>query len=170
VVQEPSLRYKGDWHAIKTIAKTEGFRGIYKGYGATLASFGPFSAVYMTLYEEMKAQACKVLDKPTEAELPFACFWGGGALAGSISAFVTSPLDMAKLRIQVDRGSSKVFTYGYRNVLDGVRQIWRQDGVKGLFRGSAARVAFHGPSTGITIGLYDSVKTWVNTLRDQEQL
>ena len=40
-----SLQYKGGWDALVKICKTEGPMGIYKGYGATLASFGPFSAL-----------------------------------------------------------------------------------------------------------------------------
>ena len=40
-----SVQYKGGWDALVKICKTEGPLGIYKGYGATLASFGPFSAL-----------------------------------------------------------------------------------------------------------------------------
>jgi len=35
--------YKNGWDAVKKISRTEGLSGIYRGYGATLASFGPFS-------------------------------------------------------------------------------------------------------------------------------
>ena len=35
------------------ISKQEGLRGIYKGYWATLLSFGPFSALYFGLYEKV---------------------------------------------------------------------------------------------------------------------
>jgi len=34
--------------------KVEGFRGIYKAYGATVMSFGPFSALYFLFYEYFK--------------------------------------------------------------------------------------------------------------------
>jgi Mitochondrial carrier protein len=49
-----SYYYKNGYDALIQISKTEGIRGIYKGYGATLASFGPFSALYFTIYEQMK--------------------------------------------------------------------------------------------------------------------
>ena len=45
--------YKNSIDAVKTIARVEGFRGIYRGYAATLLSFGPFSALYFTFYEEV---------------------------------------------------------------------------------------------------------------------
>jgi len=39
------IQYKGGFDALMKICKTEGIMGIYRGYGATLASFGPFSAL-----------------------------------------------------------------------------------------------------------------------------
>ena len=35
----------------------EGLGGIYRGYMATLYSFGPFSALYFSFYEEFKTAA-----------------------------------------------------------------------------------------------------------------
>ena len=46
--------YKNDLDAIKQIKHTEGVRGLYRAYGATVLSFGPFSALYFMFYEKMK--------------------------------------------------------------------------------------------------------------------
>lgn len=46
--------YKGSLDALIQICRQEGLTGIYKGYGATLLSYGPFSALYFFLYEEVK--------------------------------------------------------------------------------------------------------------------
>lgn len=54
-VTDPSMNYKGSLDALRTIMRTEGLRGIYKGYGATLLSFGPFSAVHFLCYETVRA-------------------------------------------------------------------------------------------------------------------
>ena len=48
-----TTHYKGSLDALRTIVRSEGLRGIYKGYIATLLSYGPFSAVYFLLYEEV---------------------------------------------------------------------------------------------------------------------
>lgn len=45
--------YRGSWDALVTIARQEGVRGVYRGYWATLLSFGPFSAAYFALYEKV---------------------------------------------------------------------------------------------------------------------
>lgn len=48
--------YRNTLHALQTIMKTEGLGGLYKGYVATLLSFGPFSALYFMLYEKVPAE------------------------------------------------------------------------------------------------------------------
>ena len=35
----------------------EGARGLYRAYGATVMSFGPFSALYFLFYEKLKEKA-----------------------------------------------------------------------------------------------------------------
>lgn len=50
----PEVPYRGSMDALKTIIQQEGIRGIYKGYTATVCSYGPFSAIYFVLYEEVK--------------------------------------------------------------------------------------------------------------------
>jgi hypothetical protein len=46
--------YSGSFNAFRTILKEEGARGLYKGYFATLFSYGPFSAIYFGVYEEVR--------------------------------------------------------------------------------------------------------------------
>lgn len=49
-----AYEYKGDMDAIRQIKATEGVRGLYKAYAATVFSFGPFSALYFMFYETFK--------------------------------------------------------------------------------------------------------------------
>jgi hypothetical protein len=44
--------------AFRQILAKEGIRGLYRAYGATLAFFGPFSALYFTFYEHSKRLFC----------------------------------------------------------------------------------------------------------------
>lgn len=39
--------------ALVSILKNEGLRGLYKGYYATVLSFGPFSALYFSFHEKV---------------------------------------------------------------------------------------------------------------------
>ena len=45
--------YRGSAHALRTIIAEEGLRSIYRGYGATVLSYGPFSALYFLFYEKV---------------------------------------------------------------------------------------------------------------------
>ena len=49
-----AYEYRGDVDAFRQIMKTEGLHGLYRAYGATVASFGPFSAFYFMFYEHFK--------------------------------------------------------------------------------------------------------------------
>ena len=52
--------YRNTNDAFRKILQTEGIRGIYKGYGATLLSFGPFSAFYFLFYENVSVYGNQV--------------------------------------------------------------------------------------------------------------
>mmetsp|Transcript_14091 Transcript_14091/g.18379 ORF Transcript_14091/g.18379 Transcript_14091/m.18379 type:complete len:93 (+) Transcript_14091:1-279(+) len=79
---------------------------------------------------------------------------------------MTSPLDMAKLRLQVQRGnvsSSKALpnqqlhdVVKYRGMLDCLKYAYNDGGVKALFRGAGARVLHFVPATTITMSSYET--------------
>lgn len=52
-----TFKYNSDLDAIRQILRSEGTRGFYRAYGATVMSFGPFSALYFLFYEKLKEQA-----------------------------------------------------------------------------------------------------------------
>jgi len=58
------------------------------------------------------------------------CSAGG---SGAIAAFVTSPLDLAKLRMQI--GTSNL------GMIGSLRSIYYREGISGLFKGAGARVS-----------------------------
>lgn len=45
--------YRNTFHALQMIMQTERLGGLYRGYTATLLSFGPFSALYFMFYEKV---------------------------------------------------------------------------------------------------------------------
>lgn len=164
--------YRNTLHAVRSIMATEGVAGVYRGYTATLLSFGPFSALYFLFYEQFKAAAQSALQEQEQeqgtgaAPLPPLPFWaslGVGASAGSAAAVVTNPLDLAKLRLQVQRASagaprSDKTAFGYSGVGDALRAIVRQEGAAALMRGAGARVAFSAPMTAVSFALFESCK------------
>jgi Mitochondrial carrier protein len=115
---------------------------LYKGYFATLAAFGPFSALYFTFAEYLKRNQSS--DR-SFSQLAAIC-----ATSGAAAAFLTTPLDLVKLRMQVD------FKYG--TVYSGLKGIYETQGVRGLFKGGVPRVVFNGLNTAVTMGLMEWLK------------
>lgn len=169
--------YKSSWDAVVQISRNEGLAGIYKGYGATLASFGPFSALYFVFYEQFKLSSKeyylnnnKASSSNHDDDLPLPWIILSSASAGALASWMTSPLDMAKLRLQVQRGNNShaaatttttnsVTTVSYRGMLDCLQHAYSQNGVSGLFRGAGARVLHFIPATTITMTCYETFRS-----------
>lgn len=152
--------YKNSRDGIRQILSQEGLRGLYKGYGATLLSYGPMSAIYFVFYENLKS-VIQSNKGSMSSQLSFAEALSCAAAAGSVASFLSSPLDLAKLRLQIQRGSGQK-TDSMSGMLAA---IYRKDGLRGLFRGAGARVLFHTPTTALTISLFEYCKRqWSNIL------
>ena len=126
--------YAGTTDALRTIWRTEGFRGVYKGYGATLLSFGPYSALYFLFYEQLRGLCVRYGGYKSKNDIAGSLNLASGAGAGSLAALLSNPLDLVKLRLQVQRGATATgnaageLNFGYRGVLDGVGKIYRHEG------------------------------------------
>jgi hypothetical protein len=101
--------------ALAAVRSAGGLHGLYRGYWATLASFGPFSAIYFALYEKLKQVARDhhhhhhrrgaggmQPDNRHQADtpLPLAQQLLVAGAAGAAASALTSPLDLVKLRLQ----------------------------------------------------------------------
>lgn len=165
-----AIPYKGSYDALKQILKCEGLGGIYKGYGATLASFGPYSAVFFVAYERLKQYSRKHLYRNetntdvTEIGLPFYYTVGCSAGAGAFASFLTSPLDMAKLRLQIQRGQSSSSglntTKDGTNMIECLQNIYKEGGLRGLFRGAGSRVLHWSSAMTITMTSYEECRNF----------
>lgn len=67
-------------------------------------------------------------------------------ISSSLSTFITSPLDMAKLRMQIQRGERSLSgnatrslsegRFGYKNMFHGIYLILKNEGFLALYKGS----------------------------------
>jgi hypothetical protein len=87
-------------HELIVTLRTGLRHGVYCGYWAGLATYGPFSAIYFMVYEKWKLQCAQFLDRTVESlSMPY--HLSGGVVAGSVAAAATSPIDAIKTRMQV---------------------------------------------------------------------
>jgi hypothetical protein len=164
-VQSPGERvyYHNARDAVRQIVGSgEGLGGLYRGYGATLASFGPFSALYFALYEWLKEGAMggagSSSTATTPAPLPLGMQMVVAGTAGAGASLLTNPLDLVKLRLQVQRGGGESTHAHYRGLGHGLTLLVKEEGVKGLFRGAGIRILFHTATTAITVSCFEQCK------------
>ena len=80
-----------------------------------------------------------------------------------MASFLTNPLDMAKLRLQVQRAGKasegeQISSFYYKNMVHGVYRIAIDEGFFALFAGSFARCLFHVPMVAISMSVIEVVK------------
>lgn len=159
--------YSGSLDAVRVIAKTEGILGLYKGYYVTLASFGPFSALYFMFYEKARATIAGVSGHHDVAKLPAAFTLTASAAAGAAASVITCPLDTAKLRLQTQlrlQPGEAVPEGHLKGVVDSLQSLWREAGLRGLFRGAGARMWFHTANTCVTFTAFEECRKLAQTL------
>jgi hypothetical protein len=75
VQQSKDSKYLNSYQTFFKIVSTEGIRGLYKGYWAAIATYGPFVGIYFMCYEQMKSFSTRILAKSPE-DLPFQAHLG----------------------------------------------------------------------------------------------
>lgn len=143
--------------------KSEGLvNGIYRGYGITIMRDIPFSMIQYSLFE-LLVKLVKIDDNLVMLQLfSTACV---GLVAGAVASAVTTPLDVAKTRIQLaDLEPNPEYNIEHRNPLRILRTAYRQKGIAGVFSGFVPRVLWTTVGGFIWFGTYNLVKTLLQWL------
>ena len=107
----------------RTIAK-EGFRGLYRGYLSTIVREIPFSFIQFPLWEYLKKE-WSINQKSSITPLQSTVC---GAVSGGVSAFLTTPLDLAKTRIMLAE-KGKVFSF--ISIFVVLKDVYKKNGFFG---------------------------------------
>lgn len=132
----------------RDILAKEGLSGLYRGFVSTVARDVPFSALQYPIWEGLKRHHCKKYQQPVSVSQ--SAFYG--CIAGVISAFATTPVDVAKTRIMLADKGEKL---AGGNVIEAMIAIWSEKGVRGLFAGVVPRVIWISSGAAIFLGTYE---------------
>eukprot|EP00172_Hildenbrandia_rubra_P000546 Plantae.Rhodophyta-Hildenbrandia_rubra.ctg12832.p1 GENE.Plantae.Rhodophyta-Hildenbrandia_rubra.ctg12832~~Plantae.Rhodophyta-Hildenbrandia_rubra.ctg12832.p1 ORF type:complete len:333 (+),score=53.10 Plantae.Rhodophyta-Hildenbrandia_rubra.ctg12832:46-999(+) len=142
------------WSVLLGLYRRDGFLALWRGLGPTLVRDAPFSAIYWSAYEFLKGGKSSPLSGVGN---DFSRFLLAGTGAGSLAAFVTVPADVIKTR----RQANLVQPPGASTSLGAVaRDILREEGVGGLYRGVGPRVAKVAPACAIMMGSYEMFRSF----------
>lgn len=132
--QAESLR--GPRSVARSIFRTEGLRGIYRGLTITVLRDAPAHGVYFWTYEYIREQLHPGCRK--SGQVTFRTMLMAGGLAGVASWICCYPLDVVKTRLQAQSPPSPV---QYNGIVDCFRKSVKQEGYTVLFRGLGTAVA-----------------------------
>ncbi|ATY63035.1 mitochondrial carrier RIM2 [Cordyceps militaris] len=139
---------------LRTVQRTEGTKALFKGLGPNLVGVVPARAINFYVYGNGKRILAERWNDGQEA--PWVHMLAAGA-AGIATSTATNPIWMIKTRMQLDKNVSQRAGAGaevhrrYRNSYDCVRQIVREEGVRGLYKGMSASY----------LGVAESTLQWV---------
>lgn len=122
--------HKTSLHAIRSILKNEGVRGIYTGLSAGLLRQATYTTTRLGIYTTLFDIFSKDGKPPSFIMKAFI-----GVTAGGIGAFVGTPAEVALIRMTADGRLPLDQRRGYKNVVDALVRIVREEGVLTLWRG-----------------------------------
>ncbi|KAA8494552.1 Mitochondrial arginine transporter BAC2 [Porphyridium purpureum] len=126
----------GVWKCLVQTLQTDGFRGLFRGFGINAARRVPAFGIYFFSYEELKTHSV-----PT--------FVSGG-MAGCAGWIATYPLDVLKSRMQSCPARSTVW--------EVVRSGLRSEGPRFMYRGLSATLIRSFPFHGTMFCVYELIK------------
>nr|XP_022298968.1 S-adenosylmethionine mitochondrial carrier protein-like [Crassostrea virginica]XP_022298969.1 S-adenosylmethionine mitochondrial carrier protein-like [Crassostrea virginica] len=131
--------------------KTEGVRGLYRGYISTVLREIPFSFIQFPLWEYLKKTWSSIQGNPVDPWQSSIC----GAFSGCVAAGITTPLDVAKTRIMLAETGSALST---GSITFAIKAVYRENGMRGLFAGTVPRMLWITVGGAIFLGVYDKAK------------
>lgn len=150
--------YATTTEALQSIWMTSGLAGLYQGYWGGVSRDVPFRVAQLTLYELTKNLYIRMKKQKTgmtgvAVQLSSVETAVCGAVAGSVSAAITSPLDRLKTLLMTDAAGA----YG-PNVWSCAATVWRQQGVEGFTAGMLPRVVYIAPSVALFFIVYEQIQ------------
>jgi solute carrier family 25 aspartate/glutamate transporter 12/13 len=131
------------------IVRNLGLVGLYKGASACLLRDVPFSAIYFPTYNHLKRD---VFGESSTKKLGILQLLTAGAIAGMPAAYLTTPCDVIKTRLQVEARKGDTTYTGLRHA---AKTIWKEEGFRAFFKGGPARIFRSSPQFGFTLAAYE---------------
>ncbi|PAV90979.1 hypothetical protein WR25_19926 [Diploscapter pachys] len=130
-------QYTSYWDATKQIVRSEGIRGLYQGVIPSLIGSSLSWGLYFHWYHLIKSNA--PYKSPHESLDNFII----GMLAGSAVMTFTNPIWVTKTRLclQYEHKGKK-----YKGMVDCLSKIWREEGIRGLYKGTFDWLVFSAAS------------------------
>ncbi|KAH6643877.1 mitochondrial carrier domain-containing protein [Boeremia exigua] len=143
----------------KGIARDGLVRGMYAGVSAPLVGVTPMFAVSFWGYDLGK-QLVTSLSKVENGQFSVAQISAAGFFSAIPQTLITAPFERVKVLLQIQ--GQKNLAPGekpkYSGGLDVVKQLFKEGGIRSVYRGSAMTLARDGPGSAFYFATYETVK------------
>ena len=136
-------QYKTSTEAIVGTLKSHGPLGFYKGVTSPLLGVTPMFAVSFWGYDVGKKLVQAVRTKPSDMPLSIGEISAAGFFSAIPTTLIAAPFERVKVVMQVTKSNI--------SFLSTVKQIYREGGVRSVFKGSAATLARDGPGSALSL-------------------
>jgi len=112
------------------VIKSDGFLGLYSGLSASLLRQITYSTTRFGVYEELKSDFTTQTSSPS-----FPTLIAMASTSGFLGGIAGNPADVLNVRMQHDAALPPDQRRNYKNAIDGLIRMTREEGWKSLFRG-----------------------------------
>jgi len=141
-------QYKSMGDCLRQLYQKEGPKGLYSGFGVSLAGIIAYRATYFGLYDVGKAVMYKPNIKPNPAK-SFALAFATDTVAGCVAY----PFDTVRRAMMMQAGNEEK---EYKNTIDCWKKTYQNRGIGGFFNGCGSNI-LRGMGGAMVLVLYDSV-------------
>ncbi|XP_050465297.1 mitochondrial basic amino acids transporter-like isoform X1 [Cataglyphis hispanica] len=136
-------KYRGTWDCLRTILAKESVSGLYRGMTSPIAGVAVVNAIVFGVYGHTQRH----LSEPDRLSAHFLA----GVSAGLAQTPVSSPIELAKTRLQLQSPSQG----DSRGPIQCLRNIYKKEGYRGVFKGLNITFLREGPSYGVYFVTYE---------------
>uniref|UniRef100_A0A914VDV6 Mitochondrial carnitine/acylcarnitine carrier protein n=1 Tax=Plectus sambesii TaxID=2011161 RepID=A0A914VDV6_9BILA len=146
--------FKGTFDCFRQTVAKEGFFALYKGMAAPLIGVSPLFAVYFA--------GCSVgrwlQQTHPGQEMTFLQNFNAGALAGVFTTIIMVPGERIKCLLQVQQNAAPGTPNKYAGPMDVARQLYKEGGIRSIYRGTGATLLRDIPASGAYLSTYEYLK------------
>jgi solute carrier family 25 2-oxodicarboxylate transporter 21 len=148
--------YTSTLDCAKKLVNQEGFMGLYKGGEPQLWRNAVWNGIYFGIIGTVR-QMMPVPAGASKGQKMFTDFLTG-AVGGGIATTFNTPFDVVKSRMQNQLpGQARKYNWSWPSLAT----IYREEGLRALFKGYGPRMVRLGPGGGIMLVAFDKVSEWI---------
>ncbi|KAJ3499952.1 hypothetical protein NLJ89_g10003 [Agrocybe chaxingu] len=148
--------YKGAVDVVKKTVAQDGISGLYRGMVPPLLGVTPIFAVSFWAYDASKQLIFASTPNRTSEALSLPELATAGFLSAVPTTLVTAPVERAKVLLQVQGQAGAEAKY--KGVTDVLKHLYKEGGVRSIFRGTGATLARDGPGSAAYFAAYEVTK------------